>query len=929
MFFTIPQYAIIACLPVLALAFTATDPMDQGRNGSVILPSEARIRREGDIKDDGSFSFWTTGVIGDWFTNPKSDTIEIVVLANGRSVHGEAPLVAVEMISTDGETKEVAQFSVVSNQYKEYHLDLPISGEFFGIQFRHLNRVASEDPQQLRHLLFKEMRVVGAERADCGLTEFVLFRSRKATGEIVPDAKNIRTITTKNLRVEIDTKNAIWSVEHSESGCRLTGVRPVFNIKDLPVKFGEYDVEYSMQHVPDHKLGDFTKVEIRYWKKNALEITYTLFISNEEHDVVAQVDFANNTGTDIVVNIVAPMAIQHATLDGNTSHWTAIGDGKRYSEPYETVTAADINEFECWWYLAIKNQVTKRSILMGNLTNAKGMGRLIMLPVSDISVRVAAYNDYEEIIMPAGERIIGEKTLLNFGKKGTDSLERFGELVAKAHDINLMQQHPINPYVPEYLSIFATWNGYGSGVVKNFDYKHDREKYEKAFMDRQWVRANWDKLYEFGLHNYGYATSTKIRIKGTPSPLARRYGTPDFWFEEAKQIAEAHPEYYIDGHIDFSNPAVMKFERERVQRAFQDKTSIIRYGWDFTDKWRKLPGQYDPFMTSAETYRAAMGIWRDMARNHPPGSYGFIYMNVVGFNYDICDILRAGQDSDQGYYGSGCTFVDGLVRQISGRYFYNGKVWWNNPDSFHVYVGGLYSYNQGKVHASFCAISGNMVFLSEPFTDQDTPEDRLEIIRRVAPTTPDVSKAVDVFEHNPARLWNMPIKRDFAEWNVVGLFNVDYNQNGKSITQQIAFEDLELSPDKEYLVYEFWSKRFLGVKKGSFTRTLQAPDCEIYSIVEKADHPILISTSRHVRQMAYEILELKWDQETNTLSGTSKVVEGDPYQLRIFVSEGYAFANAEAGNMIIDAKVGGSILTIDFESPANKDVAWSVTFKRR
>ena len=316
-----------------------------------------------------------------------------------------------------------------------------------------------------------------------------------------------------------------------------------------------------------------------------------------------------------------------------------------------------------------------------------------------------------------------------------------------------------------------------------------------------------------------------------------------------------------------------------------------------------------------------------MARSHPPGAYAFIYMNVVGFNYDICDIFRAGQDSDQAYYGPGCTFTEGLVRQISGRYFYNGKVWWNNPDSFHVYVGGLYSYNQGKVHASFCAISGNVIYLSEPFTDQDTPEDRLEILRRVAPMTPDVSKAVDVFEHNPAQLWNIPVKRDFAQWNVVGLFNVDYNQDGKAITQRIAFEELELSSHKEYLVYEFWSRQFLGVKKGSFTRTLQAPDCEIYSIVEKADHPVLISTSRHVRHMAYDILSLKRDQSEGKLSGESRVVKEDPYQLRVFVPEGYAFARVEAEGLPTDAKMDGPLLNIDFESPENKVIAWTVYFK--
>jgi len=924
---TISQHTALACLSLCTLIFAAPGSADQGKESCVVLPAEARIRQQGDIRDDGTFSFWTNGIIGDWFTASGNNTIRLTVTASGRTVKGEDPLVALEMISIDGKPQEIARFSVVSGQYEEYHLDIPISEPFFGLQLRHLNRVASKKPEELRHLILKELRVAGAELAEYGLPGFIFFGSRETMEKKKSDAGKPQVITTKQFQVEMDAKTATWSVEHDQSDCKLEGISPILNIKELPVELDKYDFEHSIQQAPDHKLDDFTKVVTRYHKAGALDIVYTLLISNEGHDIIAQVDFVNNTGGDIIVNSVAPMAIQRANLGGRASSWTAIGDMKRYSEPYETVTVGDISDFECWWYLAIKNRETRSSILLGSLTNMKGIGRFILMPGGDTSMRIAAYSDYEGIIMPAGERIVGEKFLLNFGQKGTDSLERFGELVAKAHDIDLMKQHPINPYVPEYINLFATWNGYGAGVVIDFDYKHDKEKYEKAFMDRQWTSANWTKVFELGLHNYGYASRAGKRIRGAPSPLARRYGKPDFWFKEAQEVSKAHPEYYIDDHIDFSNPAVVEFERERAQRAFQDKESIVRYGWDFSDRWRKLPGQYDPFMTSAETYRTAMGIWRDLARNHPPGAYAFIYMNVVGFNYDICDILRAGQDSDQAYYGQGCTFTHGLVRQISGRYFYNGKVWWNNADSFHVYVGGLYSYNQGKVHASFCSITGNIVFLSEPFTDQDTPEDRLEIIRRVAPITPDVSVAVDVFEHNPARLWNMPIKRDFAEWNVVGLFNVDYNQDDKPITQRISFEALELSPDREYLVYEFWGKKFLGAKKGSFTRTLQAPDCEIYSIVEKTDHPVLISTSRNVRQMAYDILRLEWDDEEKILSGTSRVVEGDPYQLRVFVPEGYAFADAEAGDLTIDAKTDGAILTVDFKSPENADAAWAVTFR--
>ncbi|MFC1453399.1 hypothetical protein ACFLSJ_08665 [Verrucomicrobiota bacterium] len=384
---------------------------------------------------------------------------------------------------------------------------------------------------------------------------------------------------------------------------------------------------------------------------------------------------------------------------------------------------------------------------------------------------------------------------------------------------------------------------------------------------------------------------------------------------------------YIDNRIDFSNPEALALEKERAESLFEGNDGkLISYGADFTEMWQKLPGQHNPFWTSADSFHAAMRIWRDLARRHRGGCYACVCMNIIGLSYDVWDILRIGQDSDQAYHGEGCTFADGLVRQASGRYFYNGRVWWNNPDSFHVFCQGQYSYGQGKVHATFCALAGNRMMVSEPFSDQELPADRLEIIKKVLPTTPDVSTAVDVFEHNPARLWNLPVKRPFGEWNVVGLFNFNVPRSNEPLTQEIRFPDLGLSSEEDYLVYEFWSKSFLGAMRGGFTRTLEAPDCEVYSIVPKPEHPVLISTSRHVRQMAYDILTLEWNAGAGALTGRSRMVAGEPYELRIFVPEGYQMKRASASGLPVAAGETGGILSVSFTATEHGTTDWEITF---
>jgi len=895
----------------------------------MVRAAQARVRSRGNMQPRGTFSFWTDGVLGDWFIAPKAGPVTLAVTAGGRTLKGEPPTLGVELITVDGGAAQVGRIPIKQEDLKIYQLEISVPKGFFGIRLRHLNRVAGKGKGQLRHLILKELRVTGARLSPMELTEFAFFGTaqtlhpeRKLTG-----TRQIK-IETTSLRVQIDPHTATWSAEHKTRGCRVDGVRPVFHIKGLPVDLGTYKARHTVSADPAHKLGACHKVTLAYEKEGAISCAYTLLVSQAGHEVVAQMDFVNKARRKLTINRVAPTVASRVSLGGTPADWTAIGDAKRFCEPYETARdIPGIRQFESWWYVALKNRKTKRSVLFGNLTNNKGLGRFLLLPGDEASARVAAYSDYEGIEMPPGARVAGEKTILHFGRKGADGLDRFGELIAVANDIDLMRHHPIDHRRPHLVGMFTSLNNYGSGVVRGFPYKHDKSKGAKAFMDRGWTRANFRKLREMGLGKYGYGARGKIGSRGVGTPLVRRYGKPDFWFKEAKKIAEEHPEYYINDRIDFSNPAVQEFERARVERGYRRAGgAIARYGWDFSDLWAKLPGQYDPFMTSAESYRLATGFWRDAGRNHPHGAYAFVWMNIVGISYDRIDVIHIGADSDQAYYGRPCTFAQGLTRQISGRYFYNGKVWWNSPDSFHVYCGGIYSYQQGKVHASFCSISGNLVHLGEPLCDEEIPEERIEIIRRVSPTTADVSKAVDVFEHNPARLWHMPIKRPFGEWSVVGLFNFDYKKHGKTITQEVWFEDLGLSPAREYLVYEFWSRQFLGVKRGGFSRALEPVDCEIYAIVEKQDHPILVSTNRHVRHMAVDVLDAKWDAATATLRGKSSVVADDPYELRVFVPGGHTLTEATAGGLETNVRRDGPIAAVTFTSPATADVEWAARF---
>ncbi len=210
---------------------------------------------------------------------------------------------------------------------------------------------------------------------------------------------------------------------------------------------------------------------------------------------------------------------------------------------------------------------------------------------------------------------------------------------------------------------------------------------------------------------------------------------------------------------------------------------------DFADWWDKWPGQFDPYMSAMETYHAGGLAWRDAIDQKDQRLVVRSNMNVIDHSYGIVDICRVSEDADHGYETLHSAFApagvdaqsefQGLfwesVMGCTNRFFYNGRVFWNDGDGFHIYKyansdGKDFTAAEAKVDANFHAFAGSTLLLSEAL-NVPYPEDRIELLKRICPPTMDTSYPVDIFVRKPARVWNMPIERPFGKWNIVGIFN--------------------------------------------------------------------------------------------------------------------------------------------------------------
>ena len=104
-------------------------------------------------------------------------------------------------------------------------------------------------------------------------------------------------------------------------------------------------------------------------------------------------------------------------------------------------------------------------------------------------------------------------------------------------------------------------------------------------------------------------------------------------------------------------------------------------------------------MSSLETYHAGGLPWREAIDQKAPRMVIRSNMQPVDHSYGIVDICRISEDADHGYETGDSTLADTgtteqtkftglLTESVTGaanRFFYNGRVFWNDCDGFHIY----------------------------------------------------------------------------------------------------------------------------------------------------------------------------------------------------------------------------------------------------
>jgi len=308
----------------------------------------------------------------------------------------------------------------------------------------------------------------------------------------------------------------------------------------------------------------------------------------------------------------------------------------------------------------------------------------------------------------------------------------------------------------------------------------------------------------------------------------------------------------------------------------------------------------------------------------------------------------------RGYFMLGCWgvrpeligMIDGCRLGTDGFSFaglsqynsFNNVVWRNDPD--HIELSEAEAYRSTMV----TSLTGSLMLLTDKPEVYRTPI--VEPAKRAAPVL--LTLPGQVFDVDPSRsgnLWRvdtevsgkepkvfdaglvpachlylLEVNRPFEDWMVLGRTGVG--------NTAINFEDLGLAKEREYFVFEFWTRKLLGAFSGSFPPGEIDPkfNCQVFCIRERREHPQILATNRHISGGGVDLIDVLW--KGNRLSGRSRLVGGDLYELFVSLPPGYSFDRAECqGAAVAGIRRESEVVRIDLEADRGGEVSWGVHFK--
>ena len=605
-------------------------------------------------------------------------------------------------------------------------------------------------------------------------------------------------------------------------------------------------------------------------------------------------------------------------------------------------------------FLAIADPESRRGIVSGWLTQEKGSG-LVFSDMQDGKMLITPQLDFGHLQIDPDNEIALDTFITGYFDDARLGLEQYADAIAAQYKIQL----------PPQPQVYCTWYHAGASdekqLLKNAEFaKKNLVPYGFSVMqiDDGWqegVKKN-GPAKNFNTHN---AKGPYLSgMKATADAMKKLGLTPGIWFmpfagswddpfyadkQDFFATKDGKPFEVMWGGscFDLTNPKTQDYIRAEVQRIAKDwgytyfkmdglwtgMAADINYvNTGFKDDRLGETLLHDPTKTHIEAYRNGFKLVREAAGKDVffLGCCVAQNMRTLGASFGLVDAMRIGPDN-------GRSWEDMCRGPFSGSnlYFLNKRVWYNDPDP--IYVEDSVPLDHARALTSWVALTGQLNAASTDF--EKLSKERLALLQRSMPAHNLKPRPADLFEETIPRIWLLsdtgkPVRRD-----VVGLFNWNDKQSA-----DIAYSIKKIGlPAAEYVGFDYWQNEFVASVTNTMQFTLSPASCKILSLRPKSDMPCLLGTSRHITQGIIDVLQESWSIKQMALSGTSQIVGGDPYEIRIAAMKGNGFHKVSAVSVSEEDQSAGvtiKLLSQDgwkvrvvITSPQSRDVRWSVSFR--
>jgi hypothetical protein len=606
-------------------------------------------------------------------------------------------------------------------------------------------------------------------------------------------------------------------------------------------------------------------------------------------------------------------------------------------------------------FLAVVDPNSRAGVVAGWVSHDRGSGVLFSDRQAG-KVVINARLDYGGLRVKPGSPTASEILAVGYFDDARLGLEAYADAVAKYYHIVL----PAQP------TVYCTWYHAGASnerdLIQNARFAREHLApygFSVAQIDDGWQegvkhngpRKDFTKHRADGPYPSGLKqTADKLREMGlVPGiwfmPFAGTWNDPFFADKQDFFATEGGKPYEVNWGgtcFDMTNPKTREYVRSVAQRIGRDwgyryfkldglwtglATGMCYVNAGYQDDNFGQARLYASNKTHVEAYRDGLKLVREGA-----GKDVFILgcnmaqnMRVMGASFGLVDAMRVGPDN-------GTDWAKMCRGPFSGSntYFLNGRVWYNDPDP--IYVRDKVPLEHARTLVSWVTISGQLNASSEDYMKL-SPE-RLRLLRQSMPAHGLQARPADLFEQRIPRIWLLRDSRTSPSRNIIGLFNWEPNEPARI---RCSLDRIGLPRSRGgYVAFDYWADQFVEPLGRELETTLPGAGCRVLAVRAVTTGPEVLSTSRHIAQGLVDVSDEQWDSGTSTLTGVSKVVGGDGYELRISakVPTGYrgvakvavSRADVEAGVKIALVGQTGWQVRVRIDAPENRAVRWIIEF---